>query len=142
MIKKQGEKKCNHLLPAQQHGGQVCLSWGMGTFAFNSFETGDRYCARNNLLTQLLFLQVNVWPRPKAKCVYSPNIISSHFFSPKVRKFTLGKRINVHRHTESLQVGGDPKLKIFETLCKHMHIPTWESEPVCTVKNLCPSSLV
>lgn len=67
-------------LPVQQQESQVCLSWGMGMFTFNSFETSDRYCARNNLLAQLLFLWVDVWPRPRAKCVYSPNIISSHFF--------------------------------------------------------------
>lgn len=91
--KKRAEKEYKHLLPAQQHGGQICLSWGMGMFAFNSFEIGDRYCARNNLLTQVLFLLVNVWPRPRAKCVYFPNIISSHFFPRRWGNLEWGKEL-------------------------------------------------
>lgn len=114
--KKKKENKHIHLLPAQQQGGQVCLSWGMGMFAFNPFERGDRYCARNNLLTQLLFLQVSVWPRPRAKCVYSPNIISRHFFPKGEEVCSKKKNRSAQTHTESLQVGGNPGLKIFATL--------------------------
>lgn len=51
-----------------------------------------------------------------------------------MRKFAARKRIELHRHTESLQVGGNPGLKIFETLFYHVCISTSESEPVCTAK--------
>lgn len=49
---------------------------------------------------------------------------SQDIFSLKVRKFRVRKRISVHRHTERLLVGGNPKLKVLETLYKHMHVPT------------------